>query len=119
LGLGDTGIGVEVDLLVFEAAPQPLDEDVVRVAAPRLRGGRLLPSMLMVIAWRFRVSVKSSLVNWLPPASRGQALVDMISGLRYWESASSSASTQNSAPSVFDSRHASTARLTQSIITTR
>src|SRR6476619_2589915 len=33
LGLGDTGIGVEVDLLVFEAAPQPLDEDVVHVAA--------------------------------------------------------------------------------------
>jgi hypothetical protein len=28
LGLGDTGIGVEVDLLVFEAAPQPLDEDI-------------------------------------------------------------------------------------------
>src|SRR5438309_6918170 len=35
LGLGDTGIGVEVDLLVFEAAPQPLDEDVVHVAADR------------------------------------------------------------------------------------
>jgi len=33
LGLGDTGIGVEVDLLVFQAAPQPLDEDVVHVAA--------------------------------------------------------------------------------------
>src|SRR5580704_18401448 len=32
-GLGDTGIGVEVDLLVFKAAPQPLDEDVVNVAA--------------------------------------------------------------------------------------
>ena len=69
--------------------------------------------MLMVIAWRFRVSVKSSLVNWLPWS------VLKISGLPYWESASSSASTQNSAPSVFDSRHASTARLTQSMITTR
>src|SRR6516162_2551628 len=33
LGPGDTGTGVEVDLLVFEAAPQPLDEDVVHVAA--------------------------------------------------------------------------------------
>src|SRR5207245_3978001 len=33
LRLGDAGIGVEVDLLVFEAAPQPLDEDVVHVAA--------------------------------------------------------------------------------------
>jgi hypothetical protein len=42
-----------------------------------------------------------------------------ISGRRYRESASSSASTQNSAPSVFDNRQASTARLTQSMITTR
>src|SRR6202022_671785 len=29
LGLGDRRIGVEVDFLVFEAAPQSLDEDVV------------------------------------------------------------------------------------------
>ena len=28
LGLGDRRVSVEVDLLVFEAAPQPLDEDV-------------------------------------------------------------------------------------------
>jgi hypothetical protein len=42
-----------------------------------------------------------------------------ISGRPYRKSASSKASTQNSAPSVFDSRHASTARLTQSMITTR
>ena len=48
-GLGHTRIGVEVDLLVFEASPQPLDEDVVHAAAPRLREGRLLPSMLIVI----------------------------------------------------------------------
>src|SRR5438477_9043792 len=33
LGLGDRRIGVEIDLLVFEAAPQPFDEDVVHVAA--------------------------------------------------------------------------------------
>src|ERR1700682_841178 len=52
LGLGNAGIGVEIDFLVFEAAPQPLDEDVVHVAAPRLRGGRLLPSMLMVMAFQ-------------------------------------------------------------------
>ena len=48
-GLGHTRIGVEVDLLVFEASPQPLDEDVVHAPAPRLREGRLLPSMLIVI----------------------------------------------------------------------
>jgi len=33
LGLGDARIGIEVDLLVFEAAPQPLDEDVVHATA--------------------------------------------------------------------------------------
>ena len=32
LRLGDIRIGVEVDLFVFEAAPQPLDEDVVHAA---------------------------------------------------------------------------------------
>jgi hypothetical protein len=32
-GLGDRRVGVEVDFLVFEAAPQPLDEDVVHAAA--------------------------------------------------------------------------------------
>src|SRR5580704_4842724 len=32
-GLCDRCIGVEVDFFVFEAAPQPLDEDVVHVAA--------------------------------------------------------------------------------------
>src|SRR6516164_2133543 len=33
LGLGHTRIGVEVDLLVFEASPQPLDEDLVHAPA--------------------------------------------------------------------------------------
>src|SRR6202011_1301755 len=32
-GLGDRRIGVEVDFLVFEAAPQPLDEDIVHAAS--------------------------------------------------------------------------------------
>src|SRR6516225_8532265 len=104
-GLGHTRIGVEVDLLVFEASPQPLDE--------MLSMHRPLPSMLIVIPWSFRVPVKSSLVNWLPWS------VLKISGRPYWESASPSASIQKSAPSVFDSRHASTARLTQSMTTTR
>src|SRR6266403_1201327 len=85
LGLGNVLIGIEVDFLVFEAAPQPLDEDVVHAAAPRLRGGRL---------WS----------------------VLKIAGRPYRASASSSASTQKSAASVLDSRHASTARLTQSMM---
>ena len=33
LGFGHGRIGMEVDLLVFEAAPQPLDEDVVHAPA--------------------------------------------------------------------------------------
>ena len=33
LRLGDAGISVEVDLLVFQAAPQPLDEDIVHAPA--------------------------------------------------------------------------------------
>src|SRR4029077_9370586 len=32
-GLGHTRIGVEVDLLVFEASPQPFDKDVVHAPA--------------------------------------------------------------------------------------
>ena len=71
LGLGNALIGIEVDFLVFEAAPQPLDEDVVHAAIPRLRGGRLLPSMLIITPCRFSVPVKLSLVNWLPPAFAG------------------------------------------------
>src|SRR6516225_4022691 len=33
LCLGDTGIGMQVDLLILQTAPQPLDEDVVHTAA--------------------------------------------------------------------------------------
>ena len=75
-GLGDCRISVKVDLLVFEAAPQPLDKDVVHAPA------------LAVHADHDPV-----------PFSR--------------------ASTQKSAASVLDSRQASTARLTQSMITTK
>src|SRR6516162_4664251 len=32
LCLGDTGIGMQVDLLILQTAPQPLDEDVVHTA---------------------------------------------------------------------------------------
>src|ERR1700736_5756815 len=40
LGLGDADIGVEVDLLVFEAAPQPLDKDIVHAAALAIHADR-------------------------------------------------------------------------------
>src|SRR5262249_50857712 len=57
-GFGDCRIGIEVDLLIFETAPQPLDEDVVHAAALTVPAYR--------DTMRFRVAVKSSLVNWLP-----------------------------------------------------
>ena len=40
LGLGHTRIGVEVDLLVFETAPQSLDEDVVHAPALAVHADR-------------------------------------------------------------------------------
>jgi hypothetical protein len=58
LDFGHSRVGIEVDFLLFETAPQPLDKDVSM--------HRPLPSMLIVIPWSFRVPVKSSLVNWLP-----------------------------------------------------
>ena len=57
--------------------------------------------------------------HWRESGSCSGRSVLKISGLPYCASASSSASKQKSAASVFDSRHASTARLTQSMITTR
>src|SRR5439155_17324552 len=40
LRLGNVGISVQVDLLVLEAAPQPLDEDVVHAAALPIHADR-------------------------------------------------------------------------------
>jgi hypothetical protein len=58
-------------------------------------------------------SVKSKLVNWLPWS------VLNISGLPYRDSASAKASTQNPASMVFDSRHARTWRVAQSMMATK
>jgi hypothetical protein len=58
LGLGHRRIGLEVDLLVFQAAPQPLDEDVVHAPALAIHADRDPVAL--------SVPVKSSLVNWLP-----------------------------------------------------
>src|SRR5262252_161172 len=40
LGFGHCRIGIEVDLLVFETAPQPLDKDVVHAAALAVHADR-------------------------------------------------------------------------------
>src|SRR5246127_3696316 len=39
-GFGDTRIGIEVDLLIFETAPQPLNEDVVHTPALAVHADR-------------------------------------------------------------------------------
>ena len=58
LGFGDSRIGVQVDLFVFEAAPKPLDKDVVHAPALAVHADHH--------PCRFSVPVNSSLVNWLP-----------------------------------------------------
>src|SRR6516165_5959480 len=40
LGFGHCRIGIEVDLLIFETAPQPLDEDVVHASALTVHADR-------------------------------------------------------------------------------
>ena len=57
--------------------------------------------------------MRAKLVNWLPWS------VLKISGVPWRAKASSSASVQNPASSVFDSRQARTWRLAQSMIATR
>jgi hypothetical protein len=66
--LGDRRIGIEVAFLYLRLRPSRSTKMLSMQRPPRLRGGRLLPSMLIVTSCRFRRPVKSSLVNWLPPA---------------------------------------------------
>src|SRR5205807_6513678 len=88
LGLDDRRIGVEVDLFVFEAAPQPLDEDVVHAAALAVHTDHD-PVPLQVAG----EVVAGELAALVGIENLGPAVAT---------SASSSASTQNSPPSVLD-----------------
>src|SRR6516162_5655207 len=105
LCLGDTGIGMQVTSSYFRLRHNR--------SMKMLSIQRPLPSMLIVIPHRSSTAMNSVSVNWQPWS------VLKISGRPYPASASSRASMQKSAPSVFDSRHASTARLCQSMIATR
>jgi hypothetical protein len=103
--LADTVVGPQVDLLVFDAAPQPLDEDVV---SPRT----------------FAVHADRDAVLDQQAGERGarelRALAVLkISGLPCFTSASSNVSTQNVASMVIDTRHDRTRRLNQSSTTAR
>ena len=53
---GDGVVGLEVDLLVLQRSPEPLDEHVVAQAP--------LTSMLMAIPFMSRMPVNASLGNW-------------------------------------------------------
>src|SRR5260370_24999870 len=112
-GLGNADIGVEVDFLVFEASPQSLDKDVVHAAPLAIHADGDLVALQgagEVVAGELAA-----------PSLRWGRLwsVLKISGRPCRASASSSASTQQSVPSVLCSRHANTPRLTQSMMTTR
>jgi hypothetical protein len=78
-----------------------------------LSSQRPRPSIEIRTPVRCRTEMNAVEVNWLPWS------VLKISGVPNRASASSSARTQKSASSVFDSRHARTARLAQSMIATR
>ncbi len=69
--------------------------------------------MLIAIFSRCRTDVNAMLVNWLPRS------VLKMSGRPKRASASSNAMTQKPTSIVFDSRHASTFRVAQSMIATR
>jgi|GEM_PF-848326 len=71
------------------------------------------PSMEILMPAAASTPMKAAPVNWLPWS------VLKISGRPNRASASSSASTQNELSMVFDSRHASRARLAQSMTATR
>src|ERR1019366_9969875 len=71
------------------------------------------PSIEIATPAASSLPVNAALVNWDPWS------VLNIFGFPCWSSASSSAATQNPLSIVFDSRHARTARLAQSMIATR
>ena len=82
-------VGIQVEVLVFHALPQPLDEHVVHPSS-------LLLSMLILMSSSLSTWVNSTLVNWLPWS------VLKMAGVRYVVIGSSSASTQQS---VVTNRH--------------
>ena len=57
-GLADAVVGAQIDLLVFDAAPQPLTNTLSRQAP--------LPSILMAMPWPTSALVKAAPVNCEP-----------------------------------------------------
>ena len=103
--LATVAVAFEIDVLVFQRAPDAFDEHVVHpAAAPIHRDAHV---SLDQHTGEIRAGELAALV------------VLKISGLPYRASASSSAATQNEASIVLDSRQERTARLAQSMTATR
>ena len=97
--------GIEVDAFVFQRAPQPLDEDVIHPTATTVHRDAdvgILQGVAEGKAGELRALIR---IEDLGFAEAGDRL--------------SSAVTQKSASIVFDSLHARTLRLNQSMIATK
>ena len=99
-GLRHAFVGVQIDLLIFDRPPEPLDKDIVPPCAATVHGD--------VDLGFFSTAVKSMEVNCDPWS------VLKMPGLPCRASASSSASIQKAVSIVIDSRQDRTRRLNQS-----
>src|SRR5208337_1699314 len=103
--LAAVGVSFQMHLFILDRAPQPFDENVVHEAAASVHRNR--------DAGRRELADESL-------GGEGGALIGIeIRGFPNRSSASSSAAAQKLTSLVFDSRHARTARLAQSMIATR
>ena len=104
-GLGDAVIGLEIDFLVFDRAPEPFDEDVVAPGAFAVHADRD-----SVVGQQAGEGGAGELAAWS---------VLKISGAPCLARASSTASMQKSASMLIDTRQDKTRRVNQSITAAR
>lgn len=96
---------MQVDGLLFQRPPQPLNKDIVEVSP--------LPSIDIFMSALVKVVIHPAPLYWLPWS------VFIIAGLPYRAIASSNASTQKLASNVLESHQVKTLRVAQSMIATR
>jgi len=78
LRLGDAGISMQIDLLILQAAPQPLDEDVVHTATFAVHADR--NAAMLEHAGEFGADELAALIGVedLGPAVPGQRLLKSL-----------------------------------------